>query len=78
MCHESCYTPDATFTSYDSFTLYEDLPTVIYYPKSDSEFIDNEESTRNAITKVEEFYTNTSTVVSSSTSSSNGLIGEPV
>lgn len=76
MCHESCYTPDATFTSYDTFTLYDDLQTVIYYPAPDSGFIDKEDSTQKAIIKVEEFNSNSSTVVSSSTSSTTELIDE--
>ena len=66
MCHESCYTPDATFTPYD------DLPTVIYYRKPDSAFIDKEHFLK-AVTKLEEANSN-----SSSSYSSTGLIGEAV
>ena len=64
ICHESCYTPD-------------DLPTVIYYRKPDSAFIDKEHFLK-AVTKLEEANSNLSSVVSSSPKTSTGLIGEPV
>ena len=69
--HESFYTPDATFTPSD------DLPTVIYYRKPDSAFIDKEHFLK-AVTKLEEANSNSSSDVSSSSNSSTGLIGESV
>ena len=79
MCHENCYTlghenwytPDATFTPYD------DLPTVIYYRKPNSAFIDKEHFLK-AVTELDEANSNSSSVVSSSSNSTTGSIVEPV